>query len=273
MGTGTNMKNHIFLYIAFTCIVTAIGLAASESPKVVWNGRANSRIIGNEELAQMELPSWKARQMVWPGASEVESKSVSVDDGVKGECKEWIAKFVAKDFLPDDWERHLTAMKNWGLIRQRSKQEKLCDVFLLRFKKGRSLVHLQESGYDVVITVTDELSIDEGHSDLKAFVLETADTILADPMKPDATSAVRVFERGGPEKRMARVIWYTKAVQHVDETGRRILSLIEAEKNGAIAVDVETDGRFISFHIVKYGGGPRLFLDPYKERFGPRGSS
>jgi len=275
MMTGANRKKQLLVYIAFTCVVTAIGFAANEIPTVLWDGRANSRIIGNEKLAQMEdvLPSWKARQMVWPSASEMESNSVSVGDDVKDKCKEWIARFVAKDFLPEDWEKHLTAMKNWGLIKQRSKQKKLCDVFLLRFKTGRSLVHLQESPYDIVITVTDELSTDEGHSDLKAFVLETAEAILAESMMPDTASAVKVFELGSSQKRMARVFWFTKGVEHIDETGRQLASLVEAEKNGSLGVAVETDGRFIRFHIVKYAGGPRADLDPYEERFGPREES
>jgi len=84
--------------------------------------------------------------------------------------------------------------KNRGVFRKASEQKRLCDVFLVRFTKGPYVIHIQESPFNVVISIADGRIVKKkpkvGHKNL---VLQTAAGVLHKGLVPDP--AKDLFQR------------------------------------------------------------------------------
>ena len=178
----------------------------------------------------------------------------------------WLAKFIKKEQVPRNLDKHLIAMKDWGLIRKESEQKRLCDVFVARYKKTHYVVHIQESPYNVIVAVADERLASYARSDYKDMIIETAKSILNEQLEPDINSDFHLFKLD--DLKIRRAVWLTKDVSTTDKDGKKCANITKAVKNGAISVEAETDGRFVKFEIVKCVKGPRAYPEPYKKRFG-----
>jgi hypothetical protein len=146
------------------------------------NEKVVSRLLNRTRLAKLgeAWPAWKTTQMTWPPAEAVAMNSVQVDPRVKADCVKWLTKFMKDESLAKALEGHLIAMANWGLYRERTEQEQLCDVFICRFVQGPYVIHIQESPFNVVIGITDERLAESpkpqaAHAD---FILAMASTFL-----------------------------------------------------------------------------------------------
>lgn len=271
------IKQNIFRLICGIGIlvfgITVIG--AAETPPVQWNEMAQSQVMDTNELAKLgtAFPTWKIKQVTWPSASEINTNKVAADPNLTIRCMEWLSKFMKKEQLPTDLDKHLIAMRNWGLIREQSEQKRLCDVFIARFKKAPYVIHIQESPYNVVITVSDERLANKStivHQDL---IIKIADLILGEALKPNPDS--ENFHLSSKNSRITHITWAIDSLQTIDSKGRKVLDLVKAGKVGATHVEAETDGRFVRFEIVKCPGAvKRAFFDPYTTRFSsPVGNS
>jgi hypothetical protein len=242
---------------------------SQQDPITKWNDAAQSQVLDKNELAKIgaAFPSWKIKQITWPPMPEIDARSVTVDEELKASCLGWLKKFMKKEYLPSELGNNLVAMKNWGLIRKESEQKRLCDVFIARFKKFPYVIHMQESPYNVVIGVGNEGIPTDSRAEHKELVIETGTLLLSETLKPDQDSDLRPFDVVRDGSRISRVVWMTKGVATTDTDGKKCANLINASKNGAINVVGETDGRFVTFTIVKCVKGPKSYLDPYVERF------
>ena len=262
-----------FPAIMVICIACIPYAQAATSQNIRWGQDVNSLVLNKTELTKPDgaLPGWKIKQMTWPSVAEIESKSAKIDNKLKVSCGEWLQKFMKREYLPADLDKHLVAMKNWGLIRKQSEQKRLCDVFIVRFKKDSYVVHIQESPYNMVIAVADERIAKNSRSDHKQLVIETATTILNGTLKPDPNSEnfhEHVYEVGPDRHKISSVTWGIDSLIIIDSTGRRTLNLAKAGEIGTTHVDAETDGRFVRFEITKCPGAVKAaFFDPYVERF------
>jgi len=263
-----------FPAIMAICVACILYAQAATSQTIRWGQDINSLVLNKTELTKPAgaLPGWKIKQMTWPYVTEIASKSVKVDNKLKACCSEWLQKFMKRGYLPADLDKHLVAMKNWGLIRKQAEQKRLCDVFIVRFKKDFYVVHMQESLYNMVIAVADERLAKNSRSDHKQLVIETATTILNGTLKPDPNSEnfhEYVSEVGSDRHKISSVTWGIDSLITMDSTGRRTLNLAKAGEIGTTHVDAETDGRFVRFEITKCPGAVKAaFFDPYEERFG-----
>jgi hypothetical protein len=158
-------------------------------------------------------------------------------------------------------------MKNWGLIKKESEQKRLCDVFITRFRKGPYTIHVQESPYNVVITVVDERAAKGTWVDHKDLVFKIGGTILKEELKPDPKSA-RLFtsEVVRDEHKISKVTWILESVIRKYK-GQNVVDVTKACEVGTTSVEAETDGRFVRFEIRKEVL-PGI-ADPYIERFNP----
>ena len=259
------------LFVLFL-VVNGITVYSGESPEILWNGSAESQILERNELVKLGnlLPEWKIKQMTWPSKEEINADGVVVGNELKLSCKKWLEKFICKDYLPEDLEKYLVAMKNWGLISKESEQKRLCDVFIARFKKDHYITHIQESPYNVVITVADERFAKEERADQKNLVIETARLILNEIFWPDPNSEdLHVSELVHNEHKISKVVWLAKSVKTTDEKGKTCGDPVIAQKIGASAVRAKTNGKLVTFEIVKRVEGKRPSPDPYVERFSP----
>jgi hypothetical protein len=238
-----------------------------------WNMDVNSPILNVDTLSQFKdaLPQWKVKQMIWPSNEDVNQSAIVPDQKVKDTCVNWLKQFVIDEYLPEDLSKNLIAMREWGLIREKKEQKRLCDVFILRLKKNSTAIQIQESPYNVVISFADDKALKNKAKDHKQFVLDTAKSILKDQMNPDSNSDIHTFEIESNGIKISRILWLTKSVGTTDRDGKKAANLISAGKNGAVDIQAETDGSFIRFEITKYGGGPASYFDPFEERFAPTG--
>ena len=199
-------------------------------------------------------------------------RSVGEVDGIEpGEAAglDALRKFMKKGLLPTDLDKHLVAMKSWGLIRKESEQKRLCDVFITRFKKAPYVIHIQESPYNVVIAIADERLVQDARADHENLLIETATSILNEELKPNLQPGdFHISEIVREGHKITKITWTLESII-VDrkENGTLRISLVKASEIGTRHVVAETDGRFIKFEIVKYVFGPRAYLDPYIERF------
>lgn len=247
------------IYIVFVFSSQAV---AQEATK--WNNDANSLFLNRTELKKLDvLESWKIKQMIWPLPAEIAAKSIEANEENKRSCVAWLQKFMKAEQLPTDLDDHLVAMKEWGLIRKESEQKSLCDVFITRFKKGDFVIHIQESSYNVIMTVSNERFSEQ--SDHKNLIVTTALSILNPRLAPDNSSDFRLFELSGTK--ISRAVWLTNGVAMKDKKGKRCANLTNASKNGAISVEAETNGRFVKFEIIKCVESPAANVDPYVKRF------
>lgn len=265
-------QNTIQVILGIT--VLAIGLnKAEDTPLIQWNEGAQSQVMNSNELAKLDavFPKWKIKQITWPSASEINTNKVVVDPNLPVQCMGWLTKFMKKEQLPTDLKKHLVAMKNWGLIREESEQKHLCDVFIVRYKKGSSVIHIQESPGNVVIAVVDERLATDPKVDHKDFVIEVATSILNEALKPDPNSEnLHVFEMVRDGCKISRVSWLIESVIVILKDGQKYTDGVKKSKIGTSYVEAETDGKFVKFNVVKCVEGKRSHPDPYAERFSPQ---
>jgi hypothetical protein len=266
-----------------TIIILGLGVFAAsmrvapagedQSPR--WNEAAASKVLNCSKLAKLgeAWPAWKTHTMTWPSEEEIAKNSVQVDPKVKGTCIKWLTKFVKDDSPARALESHLIAMANWGLFRERAEQKQLCDVFICRFVQGPYVIHIQESPFDVIITVADERLAEHpkpqtAHAD---FIVALASAFLHKDIVPDRADdwfqpKSRPTADGGA---VTRVEWNPPSVISREEKGIRSIDTERAGKIGTSRINAETDGAFVRFDILKSpGGGPAFIRDPYERRFG-----
>lgn len=266
------IKRNIF-WVVFIVAIFLLGahfIQASDVSSVQWNVMAQSQILNNTELVKLgdAFPDWKIKQVVWPADSDINLKKVAVDPKLTASCIEWLTKFIKNDQLPVDLDKRLIPMKGWGLVSKESEQKRLCDVFITRYKKGNNTIHIQESPYNIIIAVADERLEKNPHADHKNLIIETAQSILSEPLKPNLSSAFFHVDKIGKEGKITRISWVLERVAVIDKDGKTCISLSEAGKIGTTGVEAETDGRFVKFEIIKNPGAVKnAFFDPYVERF------
>jgi hypothetical protein len=264
-----DLKFHLIaiLAVAGICCLHAY---PSEKDAIKWNENAVGAVLTKDELGKLGsgCPSWRIKQMIWPSATEIRVASFEVDSKLKSSCMGWLKKFIKSEYLPEDLNKHLVAMKNWGLITKESEQKRLCDVFVVRFKKGSYVVHIQESLCNVVISVSDETLARDAKTDKKESAMGTAVLFLSDKLMPDPNSEdVHVFEFTDKENKITRISWLVKDIIGTRKDGTKYTDLEKAWEIGTTYVEGETDGRFVKFEIWKETKGKRAFPDPYLERF------
>jgi hypothetical protein len=241
-----------------------------QAPAIKWNHDVNIPIANQQDSSPNPLPQWKVKQMVWPPDAEIRDHSVVVDVKTKESCMQWLNKFLNKDWMPPDSRDHLVAMKRWGLFKEESSQQQRCDVFLVRFQKEQDIVQIQESPFNVVITFMDGRSIQQPRSDGKEYMIQVANRILHQSLRPNPESdAFHVIENIRKEGISTRIIWTLDAVisERRPDGVMSIDSKLEA-KIGTAGVRAETNGTFVRFQITKSTNSARAFFDPYEKRFG-----
>jgi len=132
------------LAVFIVLVMCLLCVQATAEKGIKWNEDANSIVLNTRELAKFveAFPPWKIKQITFPSDEEISSKAVKVDEELKVYCIEWIKKFIKAEQLPIDINKHLVPMKNWGLITKESEQKRLCDVFVVRFKKDYYVIHI-----------------------------------------------------------------------------------------------------------------------------------
>jgi hypothetical protein len=242
---------------------------AADDQGVRWNESAKSYVLNRDELQKLSdaLPIWKMKQMTWPSSEELSSAVIAVDDKLKDDCVNWLAKFIDNKQVPKDVKVHLVAMKNWGLIRKQSEQKRLCDVFITRFRKGPYTIHVQESPASVVVVIGHENLLLTDDIDHKSLIFETGTLFLKEELRPEPKSnRVHVYKETHEKVEITRVTWQIESVLVEDEKGNTLLDLSKAAKLGTWHVEAETNGKYVRFNIEKETEGP-MSPDPYVERF------
>lgn len=266
------IKHNIY-WLTFIVTMFSSGVRfvqASDASSVQWNAMAQSQILNNTELVKLgseAFPDWKIQQVVWPADSEINLKKVAVDPKLTASCMKWLMKFIKKEQLPAGLEGQLIPMKGWGVIGENvSTQDRLCDVFITRFKNGDSVVQIQESSYNVVIAFSNEKLKDSPAVNHKDLVVEVADLLLNSNLKPQVDSKIfHVFEFIDKGQKITRVSWSIESVKSVDKHGGKNIDLHKAGEIGTTSVEAETDGRFVKFAIRKEIDGPGI--NPFASRF------
>jgi len=259
---------YVILGITILAICFSI-VQANETPPIQWNELAQSQILDNTELLKLvdAFPAWQMKQITWPSASEIGAKKVAVDPNLTASCIGWFTKFIKTNQLPSDLSKHLIPMKEWGLISKESEQRRLCDIFIVRYKMEDYLIHIQESPCNVIIAVADERLAKSPRTDHKSLVIEMAQAILSDSLKPNSDPKFFHVDKIGQQGKISRISWTPEKVGVIDKNGKTCILSDEAWKIGTAGVEAETDGRFVKFEIFKTTKGPRVILDPYVQRF------
>jgi hypothetical protein len=237
--------------------------------------RAISRILNREYLSGLgdACRDWKIRTMVCPSPEDMNRHRVTADQKTRADCMDWLAKFLRPDAIPRDLDRRLVAMANWGLFREEAEQKALLDVFLCRFTQGPYVVHIQESPFNVVISVADERRANAPEAQVAhgSFIIQVASALLHQDILPDP--AQKWWQRvinPVDARAVTRAQWQPPSVV-IEEPGRSWWSVDpkQAAKLGTSRISAETDGAYVRFDIIKAtGGGPRAIRDPYVRRFG-----
>jgi len=254
--------------IGVFCLYIARG---AEKPLIHWNQNTSSSILRQDNLSKLDpaVQTWKIRQMAWPTDEDMKNRSVIVDDKLRRSCKVWLDKFMAKGALPEGLEGHLIALKETGLIKEASKQKRLCDVFLVRYQIGSQIIQIQESPFNVVIVYADEQNAPKPRTDRQAYILEVSKSLLRETICPNPGSEdFNVIENTINGKIWTKVIWAIDSVIVKEPDGRKATSLPKVWEIGTSSVEAETNGAFIRFEIIKSPGDKRASYDPYEKRFG-----
>lgn len=262
----------LFAYFFLTLSTTA---AKQEHEIINMNEKAISRILRTDRLANLGnvWPVWKTQAMIWPSKDRIDANSVEFEQKTKVECIRWLKKLMKEEFLIKDLDKYLIAMDNWGLFREKSKQERFCDVFICRFTKGSYVVQILESPFNVVISVADETLADKAKEkiDHRDFILQISSSILHSSIVPDPLKDWFQFEpKLAPDgSSVTRVQWAPPSIVIKDKMGTRSIDTKSAAKIGTFHIEAETNGSFVRFDIIKSPEfGPRLTRNPYEQRFG-----
>jgi hypothetical protein len=270
--------HRISTIVILTSMITFIFVCNSQADKkegIKWNHDANSLILNKNKLEVFNslAESWKLKQMIWPSETEITGKRVNVNEELKHSCTTWLGKFLKTELLPTDINKHLVAMSEWGLVSKESEQKRLCDVFIARFKKGPYVIHIQESLYNIIISVSDERLANTAQANHKDLVIEIGKTVLSKVLEPiPASENFHVFEFASNGKKITRVSWAIEPVKVIKD-GKSCIDPYKAGEIGTTYVEAETDGRFVRFEIIKSPGAVNpASYDPYIERFGAKGN-
>jgi len=251
----------------------APGMRGQMAPRT--REQAVDRTLSRGRLGPMAgaWPDWKIRTMVWPSAEEIRSHRVTADDRTTTDCLGWLGKFLRPAVMPKDPDKQLVAMANWGLYKEEAEQQALLDVFICRLARGPYAVHIQESPFNVVISVADK-RLAHGPREQAAherFIIQIASELLHQDILPDWAEDLKQHppQPGADGRALTRVQWQPASVV-IEEPGRSWWSVDpeEAGRVGTHLISAETDGAYVRFDVVKAtGGGPRTFYDPYARRF------
>ena len=262
------------LFLTALIVLISGATSAAEKQALSWNEVAKSQAMNADKLGKLKevFPSWKIKQVTWPAASEIKAKKTVVDPNLINESLSWLSKFIDSEYLPKGLDKKLIAMKGWGAITKESEQKRLCDVFIARFKKDSTVIQIQESPYNVVLSYCDERVIDSPAANHKDFVIDVASHLLNDKIRPKSNSEnLVVYEPEKDGQKITRVIWTIDSLvtrRKEWKEGVGAVSMSKASVIGTTGGIAETNGVFIRFEILKCVKGPRPHLDPYTERFG-----
>jgi len=267
---GTLQIGQSSIWGVMLVLLVAVAILAAESPAVHWNEKAQSQILNQSELDKLARNDSKfrpqqIRQITWPTAADVASKSVAANDALREGCVGWLRKFMTEEYLPSDLPKNLVAMRDSVSLQKGSEPRRL-DVFMARFRKDPYVIHIYETPGSAVVAVADERLTDKPRTDHRDWVLEVAGLVLNKALKPEPDfNDVHVSESMSEGCKVSRISWLIASCT-VREGTRRSTSGVKAAQVGASDVRAETDGRFIVFTILKEFGGPTR-PDPYTPRF------
>jgi hypothetical protein len=273
--TAQRQKTFVGVLLLASALLLPPSSVTRGQPTIKTNENAASEILRQESLARLgeACPGWKIRTMVWPSAEDLHRCRAIADQQTKADCLDWLAKFMKPEAIPKDLERYLVALANWGLFREEAKQKALCDVFICRFTQEPYVVHIQESPFNVIMSVADERLADhpkerEAHGN---FIRQAASAFLHKNLVPDPTIHwVQLPPQPTADGRIVtRVQWIPPSLVITEESGLQSTDIVAEAKIGTFHINAETDGTYVRFDILKSpGGGPRDTRDPYVRRFG-----
>jgi len=265
------------LLFVLAAIIGCTTLSAAGNRVITWNEQVKSKILNSKMRRSLsgKYPNWKLRQQTWPLPIEISKHNCHPANRFESECFKWLTKLSNVPQLAPEFNGHVLAMKEWGLV-SGGKQPRLCDVFLLRFRRGHRIVHVQESPGDVIFVVADERLARKPRTDYAQFVSEISTFLLSQPIRPDLSSpdfhmADISLDKSGS---FVRGSWAIDATFVRDENGNKVAtSLMKAAEIGTSSVGAETDGRFVHFRIQKaiFGPGIDYFIERFSEKQWPIG--
>jgi hypothetical protein len=216
--------------------------------------------------------------MAWPSADELSASAASVAPALKEEAHNWLKKFIRPEYLPADIEDHMVAMKAWGRVGRSSEEERpdrRCDVFLVRYRVGDHVIQIQESPYNVIMTVSDERLAESPRQDRRQLVEEVVGAVLNKSLASsssvlESSESLNVLESSESlnGKTGLTVSWVPASIiTEIRSDGLGSASGVKMGEVGLSSVHAQTDGRFVRFSITKNDGSAAMFLDPYNPRF------
>lgn len=238
----------------------ALFTSLCSAQNATWGEQAASAVLENKALSELgtaALPAYKAKQMAWPSKAELASSEAAVAPELVDQCVTVLKQLTKEDSLPQDLPKHLVALKKWGLYRNASEQKEPVDVFLVRFTKGHYTVQIQEFNHLVVLTIADNNLAAKASPDLKKFVTGIAQEFLNGKLAPDAQKDMFEFNSRSSANGSALTsfVWAPPSIVSFED-GKKKLDMDAAKALGTYEIDADTDGRFVSFEIHKYKGGP-----------------
>jgi hypothetical protein len=222
-------------------------------------GKTEGEIIWNDAGT---VPRACAEMCPLPGEEDAARVVAAPPDSLKGECVQWLQRFLAQSALPAAVGDHLVAVTGWPKAGGR-------DVFVVSYLADGRFYHiLDDNGAVTLLTMNVKQTDPVPPERRAAFVQGVAERLLTPGMlpHPEFHPKFPLCVPGLPGE-TTRGSWLVASLHiETDEQGRH--SMRWPEEPSGHMVNFETDGRFVRFRLFKaYPGGSAG--DPYAPRFGP----
>jgi len=265
--------NEVTLFGLRACTVAAFMLRAGWCCLAGAERSSEAPIVSEQARAELQevLEPHQLFSLGWPSAEEIGRYTCAVPDRVRDDCVTYLEKALNPTVVPEDLASRLVPMKRWGRPNKHYVENGGSDVFIARFEKGGYRIQITENEYNVVVvaSVEGDEAVEPDPAARKGFAYDMAKALLAPGALARDLSEMRVSEKGSTDR--IRMGGWMPAINIVE---RREGSSVGTARIGpdtiAVFVGYMTNGEFVRFEMLRSGSGPRLYGDPYRDRFSVR---
>ena len=244
------LKIDKLIHIIFSVSACALVIQNTAVADYSWN---NPEMLIAPKTEDQDAPNWIKQIVEWPDKIQVDKHSVSSSKKAKTNCAWWLNRILRKEWLPEEFDKHLLSFEEWGVYNRWQPEKERHDVFLLRYTTNGVNIHIQESCAEVIVILTERSVLEKNSFYEKPiqYAIKQIERCLKPAAQKITSEHLHIFKRNG------LFIGTWLPCDKMGSNGKKLGSCY-----------FYTNGRFVIIRIQKQAKGAALFGDgPVHNRF------
>ena len=206
----------------------------------------------------------KPHELFWlhtPSIDEIKENTCDVQNNVKEQCMEWVKDILKPNLISSDMKDKLIPMKKWWRPNDKYLEKGGSDVFITQFTTGTLIIRLIENSDRVVIITKDlknKMLIRSPESYIKFIQLYATSILNNRILAKKVSQHNKIYESNDT---------WAKGAWVPSDNFKAGGGSSHSRESIAFLIEYWTNGEIIIFNIYKCTDGPRMWLEPYVNRF------